>query len=333
VSRRDDRAWRVRLAGFAALAVTVMIAGVGPAWPAFQSGPDATNTSPPGAPVPSGVFGARSDLVLVHARVVGEDGVPVDDLPVSAFRVLEDGVPQVMAWFHAGHVPLAAGLVIDNSSSMLPRQRMLVAGIGAFASLSRPGDELFTLVFNERVWSGLPPGVPFTHSDALLRTSLARAPVGGKSALHDAVIDALDHLERTRNAERVLVVLADGEDNASRHTRDEMLRRAVASQAPIQTVWTGDLSAASGDRGLLRRLAALSGGHAYTPRTEDGVVTALTTLAATARHGYTMGYVPTNAAADGTFRRIRVLVDVPGRQLRVGAREGYTARSSDDHER
>ena len=80
--------------------------------------------------------------------------------------------------------------------------------------------------------------MPFTNNPTLLQASLAAVPPGGQTALHDAVIAGLDHLAAADRQKHVLVVLSDGEDNASRQREDEMLRRAEQSNALIYAVST-----------------------------------------------------------------------------------------------
>ena len=86
------------------------------------------------------------------------------NLPQTAFRVFEDDRPQDITFFSSGDVPVAVGLVLDNSGSMIARRGMVTAGTNAFAESSHPEDELFTDVFNENVRYGLPDGVDFTKS-------------------------------------------------------------------------------------------------------------------------------------------------------------------------
>jgi VWFA-related protein len=199
------------------------------------------------------------------------------------------------------------------------------AGVKAFADMSRPGDELFTIVFNENVRLGLPETVPFTQSRDMLEASLVRFPSGGQTALHDAVIEGLAHLEMAANQKRILVVLSDGDDNASRQKESNMLYRAGRSSALIYTISTADLTSRQGDPGLLRKLAQRNGGLSYAPHNERELVETFETVARNMRRGYTIGYAPTNTAADGTYRRIRLAVTTPGRRVTVRARDGYTA--------
>ena len=271
------------------------------------------------------LFKARSDLVVLHVNVFDGKSDAVSALPRSAFRVFEDSREQEITFFSDADVPVAVGLVIDNSGSMITRRKMVLAGGTAFAESSHPEDELFTIIFNEHVRLGLPGELAFTQSRPMLQASLISHEPGGMTALYDAVVDGLDHLQMATHQKRVLVVLSDGEDNASRRSKADMLHRASRSDALVYTIWTGDLAGNVGNRGVLHDLAARTGGLSYTPDSEAAVVSDFKTIAENIRRGYSIGYVPTNTNTDGEYRRVKVMVRVPGKNLSVRARDGYTA--------
>jgi Ca-activated chloride channel family protein len=272
------------------------------------------------------VFKANSELVVLHVNVFDGRSDAVPNLPEDAFQIAEDNAPQQITFFSNEDVPVAAGLIVDNSGSMITRRLMVLSGTKTFAESSHPEDELFTIVFNEHVRHGLPDSVLFTTNRAQIEAAVTRFAPGGKTALHDAVIAGLEHLQEASHQKRVLVVLSDGEDNASQHSDDVMLERAARSDALIYAVSTAELVSDVGRPGLLRKLARTSGGVAYTPKNERAVVDAFRQIAGNIRRGYSIGYVPTNTARDGRFRRVKVSVRAPGRKnLTVIARDGYLA--------
>jgi VWFA-related protein len=279
-------------------------------------------------PAPEQVFRAHSDLVVLYVNIFDGRSDAVPGLPQEAFSVLEDGKPQKISFFNSADVPVSVGLVVDNSGSMIARQKMVIGGSVAFTQASHPEDELFAVIFNENVRFGLPPTMPFTQSQAMMQAALGRYLPGGKTALHDAVVAAIDHLEDAQHQKRVLVVLSDGEDNASRLSARDMLDKAARSNTIIYTVSNAS-AGRTGDDGnprVLRRLAAASGGMAYFPRTDAEVITTFEEIASNIRRGYSIGYVPANSSHDGGFRRVQVRVRVPGRNnLTVRARDGYLA--------
>lgn len=276
----------------------------------------------PAAPV----FKTQSDIVQLHVNVFDGNSDAVPSLTKDNFLVFEDGRNQAITFFSSEDVPVAAGLVLDNSSSMIAKGRLALAGAMAFADSSHPEDELFTVSFNERVRFGLPPPYAFTPSRPLLRSALASLRPGGRTALHDAVIAALDHVEKATHQKHVVIVLGDGDDNASRHSRDEMFDRAIRSDAIIYTVAMNDpRKGGDGNPGVLRRLAEIGGGLAYFPDSHQETVDAFTEIAENIRRGYSIGYVPTNTTRDGGWRKVKVMVRAPGRKLSARCRDGYTA--------
>lgn len=279
---------------------------------------------------PPQVFRAESELVVLHVNVFDERSDAVPELPQTAFRVVEDGRPQHITFFSSEDVPVAAGLILDNSGSMIARHRMVQAGGLAFVTASHPEDELFVLQFNTDAQYGLPPSVEFTNSEALLRAALVRHPAGGKTALYDAVIEGLDHLEHANHQQRVLVVLSDGDDNASRRSENDMYERLRRSDAIVYTVSNADRRVGfSGDTGVLKKLADLGGGVAYFPKSEDDVIASLREVADNIRRGYSIGYTPAQTH-DGRYRRVQVSVRAPGRgKLTVRSRSGYYLSNPD----
>jgi VWFA-related protein len=286
---------------------------------AFPAG--ARQQDPPTPPV----FKAESELVVLHVNVFDGRSDAVSNLPQDVFQVAEDNAPQQITFFNNEDVPVAVGLVVDNSGSMIARRAMVLAGVKTFAESSHPEDEVFTIVFNEHIRHGLPGSKPFTQSPAQIEVAVTRFPPGGKTALYDAVIEGLEHLQEASHQKRVLVVLSDGDDNASMQSADTMLERAARSDTLIYTISTAELMG-EGHSGVLKKLAQRSGGVTYTPKSERAVIEAFREIAGNIRRGYSIGYVPTNSVHDGRFRRIKVSVRAPGhKNLSVIARDGYLA--------
>src|SRR5262245_29934016 len=183
------------------------------------------------------VFKSGAELVVLHVSVFDKKGNAVTSLPQHAFTVYEDGRPQDITFFSGGDVPVSIGLVLDNSSSMRSERDVVDAGVSAFIDSSHPDDEMFAVIFNERIRLALPPPTLFTTDRQLLRDSLSRYRAGGKTAFYDAVIAGVNHLEHDAQFQkRVLVVLSDGGDNASVYSEKEMLERVSASSVLVYTV-------------------------------------------------------------------------------------------------
>ena len=264
------------------------------------------------------------DEVVLHATVRNRWGTPVASLRQGDFQVFEDGVLQGIKHFSHQDIPVTVGIVIDNSGSMAPKRAEVVAAALAFAASSNPQDQMFLVNFNERVSFGLPRNVPFTDQPAQLKAAMATVHPGGKTALFDAVATALDHLKTGDRDKRVLIVVSDGADNASVHTRAEILRQASNSDVIIYGVgiYEPDDPDNRNPREVLTQLAKASGGAAYFPETLREVTPICEHIAHEIRNQYTITYVPSNQKQDGTFRAVRLQA---GGGMKVTTRPGYVA--------
>jgi Ca-activated chloride channel homolog len=272
---------------------------------------------------PRAAFVSRSDLVVLRVSVL-DRGTLVSGLPREAFFVHDEGRRQEIQFFEHEDTPVTVGLVVDCSGSMQTRRDGVIAAGVAFAGSSHPADELFTLNFNEEVWPGLPPHLPFTTDRAELKRALDRSVTRGQTALFDAIAAGLRHLERGTRTRRVLIVVSDGGDNASRTRFDEVLEAALQNDVVIYTIGIYDPNERDAKPKLLRQLADATGGEAFFPKAGQPVTPVLERIARDIRSGYTVGYVP--PPGDSAPRRHRVRVDVrapDGRKLAVRARSSY----------
>ena len=122
-------------------------------------------------------------MIVLHATVQDRHGAFVSGLTKDAFTIAEDGVRQQIASFSSEDVPVAVGLVIDNSGSMGRRGADDITGALTFIRESKPEDEIFVVHFNDAAQLALPPDRPFSADVAELRTALMKGVVGGHTAL------------------------------------------------------------------------------------------------------------------------------------------------------
>ncbi len=270
------------------------------------------------------VFSTRSELVVLHVAVTDRRGAYVSDLPADAFTIFEDGQRQTIEFFGQQDAATTVGLLVDSSGSMAPLKQRVVEAAGAFAETSNPADEFFALVFNETVSPVLPAGASFTSSAETLRRALDGALVPrGRTALHDAVTRGLEYVNGGAHQAKALVIVSDGGDNASTATFPEVLRLTQVANTIIYAIGIIDPADFEANPKRLRQLADASGGQAFFPKDASDVTDVLQRIARDIRSSYTIGYVPTNTAVDTRLRRIRVTVQVEGRNLRVRTRQGY----------
>src|SRR6266446_5654750 len=120
-------------------------------------------------------FKIRTDveLVLLDVSVKNPSGGYVTGLTKNQFQIYENGVLQKISEFAVADVPVAVGLVMDDSGSMAPKGPSMIAAGVAFIEASNPRDQIFVVNFNDKVRLGLPESVPFSDDIVLLRAALS----------------------------------------------------------------------------------------------------------------------------------------------------------------
>ena len=278
---------------------------------------------------PSDRISVDVNLVVLHATVTDRSGQFVSGLRQKDFVIYDDGVPQPITLFRHEDVPVTVGIVVDHSGSMGPKIFDVMAAASTFARASNPADQMFVVNFNEKVSFGLPSGVAFTASPSQLDDAISRTRTTGKTALYDAVVAGLNHIREGARDKKVLIVISDGGDNASRLTRSQALDAARKSNVIIYTI--GIFNPDDPDRNprLLEALARATGGEAFLPKSSAAVVGICSEIAKDIRSQYTLGYAPPAASA-GAWRKIRVVASAPHRgRLSVRTREGYYPAAHD----
>jgi VWFA-related protein len=271
-------------------------------------------------------FSTDVNLVVLHATVRNQKGGFVSGLHQENFHVFEDGQPQTTRFFQHEDVPVAVGLVVDNSGSMSSKRKDVTAAALAFVRSSNPHDQMFIVNFNEHVSFGLPNTELFSASSAELETALNGVPASGKTALYDAILAGLDHLKKATLDKKVLIVVSDGGDNASHHTLAQVLEAAGRSDTIVYTIGLFDEYDEDSNPGVLKKIARVTGGEAFLPKETPAVVDICERIAIDIRNQYTIGYVPSNRTFNNTYRMIRLVAKGPhGQKYLVRTREGYIA--------
>ena len=262
------------------------------------------------------------ELVVLHATVRDRKGRFVSGLQKQDFRVYENDQPQTIELFQHEDVPVAVGLVVDNSGSMQPKQSDVAAAALAFVRSSNAEDEMFVVNFNENVTFGLPNTELFSAKPSELDGALMGVPARGKTALYDAIEAALTHLQKASRDKKVLIVISDGGDNASKHTLNQVLQDAERSDAIIYTIGLFDEYDTDRNPRVLKQIARATGGEAFFPEKTSAVVKICEGIAAGLRNQYTIGYSPTNRTARWQ------LPDDQGDRRRTSWREATRAHES-----
>jgi len=268
------------------------------------------------------VMSVNSDFMELHVSVVDEKDRNVGGLTKENFKITENGVPQPITIFKHEDIPVSLGLVIDNSRSIEPRKARLDAATLAFVRQSHPEDESFVVHFDfdarlER---------DFTTKISDLEETLAASKPFGQTAIYDALMLAIDQMQKASHQKKALLLVTDGLDNVSHSTFTQVLEAVKHSRVAIIVV--GLLSASEGEKAeaTLTQLAEASGGRAYFPDDVEDARYMMERAAHDLRTQYTIGYVPSDPAHDGSWRSVRVEVIPPAGskdKLSADYRHGY----------
>jgi len=274
-----------------------------------------------------GVFVFRKDVdeVLLHASVIDDHQHIVTDLGRDAFTVFEDGKPQNILSFHHEDIPVAMGIVIDNSGSMREKRTKVNQAALNLVRSSNPKDDVFIVNFNDEYYLDQ----DFTNDLLKLKEALEKIDARGGTALYDAVVASADHLKKNARLEKkVLFVVTDGEDNASSENLEKAVKDLQEENSP-SVYAIGILGAEEHPKRAKRALEILAqrtGGIAFFPKTLDEVDAISRTIAGDIRSQYAIGYKPTNSRANGGFRMVKVEAKAKGHgKLMVRTKSGYYA--------
>jgi VWFA-related protein len=325
-----------------------------------QQNPAAPPAPPPAAaqsqekPQQSGAtFITHVNLVDVLFTVLDRRNRLVPTLEKQDFRVLDDNIPQDIRYFSKqSDLPLRIGMLLDTSNSIRDRLKFEQDAANNFLfSVLRPKkDDAFVMTFDDE------PQIiqEFTNDTGKLRDQILRTRAGGGTAVYDAVYDAcekeLSHPPRPPGDQpdvvrRVMILISDGEDNLSTHTRSEAIEMAQRTSVVIYSISTSTQwvtlddpnKEQSGNRKyhltegdqILKSLAEETGGRAFFPYHVDDLDQSFQDISEELRNQYSLAYNPMNHAFDGRYHKI--VVETPEHKgFQVRARRGYYARAHQD---
>lgn len=284
-----------------------------------------------------------TELVNINVRVVDRNNRPINSIPQSDFKVLEDGAPQQIEFFSKSEVPTNYSLVIDNSGSIAPQFEKVIEAGKILIAANRPADETSIIRFVSS--DKIEILYDFTTDKNELNDALDNGiyKEGGQTAIIDALYLAVERLgeqaakgvinDRTRKA---IILVTDGEDRNSYYNEKQLFELLGETDVQIYIIgFVRDLETQGGfiskspqskAKAFLERIANTSGGKVYYPTGSD-LVGIAKEISSELRMQYSIGYIPSNEKKDGTFRNIKVTVnDGPNKQKRIAiTRAGRTA--------
>ena len=268
----------------------------------------------------------RSDtrLVVLHASVTDRKGKLLTNLSQGDFKIFENGQPQQIKIFRREDVPVSLGIVIDDSGSMSTKRTRVEAAALAMVRESNPQDEVCVVNFNDDAFLD----VPFTNDVHKMEQGLARIDSRGGTAMRDALNMSLDYTrEKAKKDKKVLLVITDGNDNASNISLESVVRRSNQADTLVYAIGLfteEEKHEATKARRALKELTSATGGLAFYPKDVSEVQALAVEVARDIRRQYTIYYTPAVQALDGSYRQIKVTVEAPGKPM-VRTRSGYYA--------
>jgi VWFA-related protein len=273
---------------------------------------------------------ANAYEVRLNATVLDGSGRSIQTLDKGTFRVFEDNIPQTIASFRHEDLPVSLGILIDSSGSMYDKRVAVDAASLDLVKLSNPEDEAFLVDFS---WEAF-IDQDFTNSIDKLQQGLSYIKSSGGTAIYDALVASADYLSKNaKHPKQVLLIVTDGEDNASSATLEQAIRRIQDFDGPVVYcigLLFGDDTTKTESRHarrVLETLAEQTGGAAYFPKSVKDVDAITREVANDIRTQYTIAYHSTKPPELGGYRVVRVEAkDKAYGKLSVRTRSGYYPR-------
>lgn len=272
----------------------------------------------------------QTELVSLTVSVTDRDGRAYAGLTVNDLEVYEDKVKQKIEHYSTNDAPISAGVVFDLSGSMQPKLEAARAALKAFVDTSHADDDIFLVGFNQQAH------LLAEFSDAeSMRRQVNVVHAKGDTALYDAAYLGIEKVLHGRHRRRLLLIISDGQDNASRYSVGQLRQRLKETDVQVYCIGINrpglhdkaELREQQRGQMILEELARLTGGRTFFVNTNAALEEAASRVALEVRQQYSLGYTPTNQQRDGRWRKIQVRVnrtpDMP--PLTVRTREGYFA--------
>jgi VWFA-related protein len=258
------------------------------------------------------------DLVELYATVTDRSGNLVQDLQQNDFEVYEAGKKQELAKFDlVKNLPLTVCMLIDTSGSMASSlSDTQSAAIGFLETVMKPGDKAFAVSFAKRPHLEMPP----TDDVGAVTQAISGLQAIGETSLHDALVHSLYYFRGVKG-QRALVLLSDGDDNASYITFKDAMEYASRSGVAVYAIGLNLSFVDVEIKRKLGELAASSGGRAFFTNNHQELPAIYKQIEAELRSRYLLAYNSTEAGSQSVFRPVEIKVKKPGLKARTA--RGY----------
>ncbi len=282
-----------------------------------------------------GTVKVRVDLVTLTLTVTDLYGRYVSGLSKNAFTVFDNGVEQQITYFSDTDAPVSLGILFDVSDSMSGTKIAKARhALERFINTSHPNDEYFLIAFNNRAQLLLDR----TRNGEAVLDKLTLVNPRNNTALYDACYLGIEKVTRGTHQKKAMLIISDGQDNASRYNFGEVRRLMKESDVVVYAVGILDGRDSGSSEGMLGKafldeLTSVTGGKAFYPETDVEMDEIFERIALELRHQYSIGYVPDDFQTDGKWHKVKVKVKPPRGlpRLTVRSREGYFATPLTDY--
>ena len=275
----------------------------------------------------------QSRIVLDVTRVnmlftvTDKKGRFITDLVKDDFQVVENKRAQSILEFNAeSDLPLRLGILIDTSNSIRERFKFeQEAAITFINSVVRPEQDRAMVVSFDTSHELV---ADLTGDQGILARGVRNLRPGGGTALYDAIFfacrDKLQQDQPRHKFRRALILVSDGDDNASHYSRDQALEMAQKADVVIYAISTNISRIQTDGDKVIKYFTSETGGQAFFPFKVEDLDQSFENIANELRHQYNLAYRPEPLKADGLFHEVDL--KVKGRKdLVVRARKGYYA--------
>jgi Ca-activated chloride channel homolog len=289
-----------------------------------EAQPTPTPDDEPDRPISS-----RTDLVTLTLTVTDLYGRFVSGLSKNAFTITDNGQEQEITHFSDTDAPVSVGILFDVSDSMSGEKiGKARKALERFINTSHPSDEYFLIAFNSRAQLLLDR----TRDGESVLQKLTLVQPKNNTALYDAVYLGAEKVTRGSHQKKAMLIISDGQDNASRYNFGEVRRLLKESDVVTYAIGIMDGRDAGSQNGMqgqafLDELTSVTGGKSFYPQTDVEMDEIFERIALELRHQYSIGYLPKDFEANGKYRKVKVKVKPPRGlpRLTVRGREGYYA--------
>jgi Ca-activated chloride channel family protein len=269
------------------------------------------------------------DLVLLPVTVTDAYNRPVIDLSRQNFTVYEGGVAQPIRYFSNEDAPISVGLILDCSGSMRNKIEYEREALKEFFKYANPQDDYFAVSVSSH------PEVIATSQQSIetIQAKLGESDPKGGTALYDAVYLGISRMKSAQHQRKALVIITDGGDNRSRYSLRET--REMVEEADVLTYGIGIFDDVPvhlfktfeerWGRKWLSQITDSTGGRTIAADDRKQIPEIAAMISRELRNQYVLGYRPSNAAHDGKWHKVEVMLSKSAVPLYVHYKQGYVA--------